>query len=208
MLRDEIIEHYRDRGEKLDTPAGRRTLDTNTTLAGAARSAAAAAAGRARRTDGPARAERRRPGLRLRRAEPVPRHRRRRGRRHRSQGRAPRRRRARCRAPASAGDVPRGAGWRISSLDDEQFDIAVLNNSLCYIVPRGERMRALRHTLRVLVPGGWLVMRNPARMAPLDPFTGLPLVHQLPPALAARLLRRRTPPRSAVRLRTGGARVA
>ena len=61
-------------------------------------------------------------------------------------------------------------------------------------MPRSERMRALRHTLRVLVPGGWLVTRNPSRMAPLDPFTGLPLVHQVPPALAARLLRRRTPP--------------
>jgi len=47
-------------------------------------------------------------------------------------------------------------------LADEQFALAVLNNSLCYIVARRERVRALRHTLRVLVPGGWVVMRNPA----------------------------------------------
>jgi len=32
-LRDEIIEHYERRGERLDTAAGRRTLDTNSTLA-------------------------------------------------------------------------------------------------------------------------------------------------------------------------------
>ena len=89
-------------------------------------------------------------------------------------------------------------------LDDERFDIAILNNSLCYIVARRERRRALGHTLRVLAPGGTLVMRNPAWMAPLDPFTGLPLVHQVPPTVSAWLLARRRPPRSTVRLQTAG----
>ena len=32
-LRDHIIEHYERSGKPLDTPAGRRTLDTNSVLA-------------------------------------------------------------------------------------------------------------------------------------------------------------------------------
>jgi len=203
VLRDEIIEHYRDRGEKLDTPAGRRTLDTNTTLA-AQRGALLLAllAARGGPTDlhglnvidlgcgfGAISLYLATAGAEVLGIDPK-------AERHAVGARAA----ARLRLPATF-----RRGWLEDLVvDDERFDIAVLNNSLCYIVPRSERMRALRHTLRVLVPGGWLVTRNPSRMAPLDPFTGLPLVHQVPPALAARLLQRRTPPRSAVRLHTGG----
>jgi ubiquinone/menaquinone biosynthesis C-methylase UbiE len=81
-----------------------------------------------------------------------------------------------------------------------RFDLAVQNNSLCYLVDRGRRGAALGEALRVLVPGGWLIQRNPNRWTPLDPFTSLPLVHFLPPAAAERfalLVGRR---RSSVRL--------
>ncbi len=74
---------------------------------------------------------------------------------------------------------------------DGAFDLAVQNNSLCYLTGRRQRALALAETLRVLRPGGVLIGRNPNRWHPLDQFTGLPLVHLLPPApstaLSARL---------------------
>ncbi len=73
---------------------------------------------------------------------------------------------------------------------DEAFDVAVQNNSLCYLTGRGERALALAETLRVLRPGGVVLGRNPNRWHPLDQFTGLPLVHLLPPARAAALTAR------------------
>ena len=203
-LRDEIIEHYRDRGERLDTPAGRRTLDTNTTLAAQrGELLMALLAQRGGPTDlrglsvidlgcgfGALSLYLATAGAEVLAIDPKD-----------ERQAVGARVAARLRLPATF-----RRGW----LEDlvvagEQFDLAVLNNSLCYIVARRERRRALDHTLRVLVPGGWLVMRNPARMAPLDPFTGLPFVHQIPPQIAARLLRRRRPSRSGVRLLTAGA---
>jgi len=81
-------------------------------------------------------------------------------------------------------------------LPDDRFDLAVQNNSLCYLVDREERRRALRETLRVLRPGGWLAARNPNRWNPLDQFTGIPLLQLLPPRravqAAAALGRRRS----------------
>jgi SAM-dependent methyltransferase len=85
-------------------------------------------------------------------------------------------------------------------LPDRSFDLAIANNSLCYVVARSERLLSLVQIRRVLEPGGRLLMRNPTRTAPRDPFTGLPGLNRLPPAgaeLAARALRRH---RSHVRL--------
>ena len=72
-------------------------------------------------------------------------------------------------------------------LPDGAFDLAVQNNSLCYLTGRDQRAQALAETLRVLRPGGVLIGRNPNRWHPLDQFTGLPLVHLLPPGPAATL---------------------
>jgi 2-polyprenyl-3-methyl-5-hydroxy-6-metoxy-1,4-benzoquinol methylase len=83
------------------------------------------------------------------------------------------------------------------------FDVAVMNNSLCYVIPRKLRRQALERTLRALRPGGVLVIRNPNRIHHTDQFSGLPLVGMLPPAaahLVARVMRRRN--RSEVRLLT------
>jgi SAM-dependent methyltransferase len=200
-LRDGIIEHYRDRGQRLDTEAGLRTLDTNSTLAprraGVLLEVLAAGGGPADVA-----------GLRIADlgcgfgalslyfaaagAEVV--------------GIDPHRARS-----AVSADIARrlslAATFQLGWIDDlvlpsESFDLAVLNNSLCYIVPRAQRRRAMHHMLRILAPGGWVVMTNPSRAAPTDPFTGMPLIHQLPPGLARRLTRGRTPPRSHVRLLT------
>lgn len=50
-------------------------------------------------------------------------------------------------------------------------------------------------------------MRNPSIAAPVDPFTGLPIVHQLPAPLARSVLRltSRGQNRSRVRLMSAGA---
>jgi SAM-dependent methyltransferase len=90
-------------------------------------------------------------------------------------------------------------------LGDQAFDVAVMNNSLCYVVGRDDRRRALGHALRVLRPGGWLVLRDPARAAPLDPFSGRPLVHQLPRRITRGVVRVTGGHRSDVRLRSRAA---
>jgi ubiquinone/menaquinone biosynthesis C-methylase UbiE len=99
-------------------------------------------------------------------------------------------------------------------LPDDAFDLAVVNNSLCYVVDLPARVRALAEVRRVLRPGGRVVVRNPNRWHPLDVFTGLPLVHMLPRGLAApaaeRLGRTRSdtllvsPPRARRELREAG----
>src|SRR3954447_15346031 len=66
----------------------------------------------------------------------------------------------------------------------DEFDLAVLNNSFCYIVGREHRRTALENLLAALRPGGWLLMRNPNRLFPIDQFTGIPLLSLLPPAAA------------------------
>jgi 2-polyprenyl-3-methyl-5-hydroxy-6-metoxy-1,4-benzoquinol methylase len=100
--------------------------------------------------------------------------------------------------------------WRPSSMQDkwsppERFDVAVMNNSLCYLLDADERRSALEHTRDALRPGGVLVIRNPNRAHHLDQFSGLPLVGMLPSRFAdaaARLLGRE---RSRVRLLTSRA---
>ena len=85
-------------------------------------------------------------------------------------------------------------------LEDEGFDLVVQNNSLCYVVSRDDRRAGLAETHRVLRRGGFLVIRNPNRWYPLDAFTGLPMIHLLPPPQTARLAELLGRPRSDVRL--------
>jgi hypothetical protein len=69
-------------------------------------------------------------------------------------------------------------------------------------VSNEQRRAALRCAYAALVPGGILIMRNPNRLHPVDPFSGMLLVSLFPPRLALALGRLRRPQRSYVRLRT------
>ena len=97
--------------------------------------------------------------------------------------------------------------WMRASMEELEvgeavFDVAVMNNSLCYVVSRSARRAALKRTLRALRPAGVLVVRNPNRVHPVDQFCGVPLLGLLPPTgamVAAKVLRRH---RSRVRLMT------
>jgi ubiquinone/menaquinone biosynthesis C-methylase UbiE len=107
------------------------------------------------------------------------------------------------RAVAAEHDLPvEFSQGRMEKLDfaDESFDLAIQNNSLCYITDREDRRSALTETARVLRPGGFLVIRNPNRWHPRDQFTGLPLITLLPAGAATRLSERLGRPRSEVRL--------
>jgi SAM-dependent methyltransferase len=76
--------------------------------------------------------------------------------------------------------------WIVGGMDatdfgQARFDVAVMNNSLCYVVDRDRRRRALDRALAALRPGGVLVIRNPKRIYLRDQFTGLPFLAMLPP---------------------------
>lgn len=204
-LRDGIIEHYRDRGEAIDDDAGLRTLDTNSTLVPQrARLMVELARGR-----GLGSVE----GLEVAdlgcgfgalalyfAALGA-----------RVTGIDPNHERLAVAAAVAAElglDATFRRGWvEAAPLPDAAFDLLVLNNSFCYVTERSDRREGLRHALRIARPGAWLVMRNPSLGTPLDPFTGLPLVHQLPGPLAAPALKltARGRTRSQVRLMTAGA---
>jgi ubiquinone/menaquinone biosynthesis C-methylase UbiE len=201
-LRDLIIEHYERRGERLDTPAGLLTLDTNSVLA----------------------ADRGRLLLRLlaeRGAGSIS------GRRVLDVGAGfgalalyyahlgaevvavdPNEQRMRV-----AVEIAKRHGLALSAIaghaqslpfPDASFDLAVANNSLCYIVDAHEHRAALVEIERTLRPGGWLAMRNPNRLHPRDQFTGVPLLGLLPLPLARRVTRALDLHRSEVRLRSPG----
>ncbi len=94
----------------------------------------------------------------------------------------------------------RAASMEEMPLVDGAFDVAVMNNSLCYVVGRRDRRRALRGTLEALRPGGALLIRNPNRVHPVDQFTGVPLLGLLPPSAAQALAAILRKHRSHVRL--------
>jgi SAM-dependent methyltransferase len=100
--------------------------------------------------------------------------------------------------------------WRVGGMDtaelgEERFDIALMNNSFCYLVARSSRRAALDRALAALRPGGVLVIRNPSRFRLRDQFTGLPLVGMLPPRAARAIGRLTRRNRSDVRLLSSSA---
>jgi 2-polyprenyl-3-methyl-5-hydroxy-6-metoxy-1,4-benzoquinol methylase len=98
-------------------------------------------------------------------------------------------------------------GMDATELGEARFDIAVMNNSFCYLVDWPRRREALRRTLEALRPGGVLVIRNPRRVRLRDQFTRVPLLGTLPPAATRAVSAVLHLGRSDVRLLTGrGAR--
>jgi 2-polyprenyl-3-methyl-5-hydroxy-6-metoxy-1,4-benzoquinol methylase len=200
-LRDEIVDHFAERGQDIDDETGRKTLDTNSTLA-AQRADMLVATYLAR--SGHSDLE----GLRIadlgcgfgslslalaaRRARVV--------------GIDPNVERMQV-AARLASRFGLDAGFHAGTLqrpavDAASFDLAIVNNALCYIVDKKARGVALASVSKVLVDGGWLVLRDPNRSHPRDVFTGLPLVHRLPPTAAAGLLGAAGVHRSRVRVTT------
>jgi SAM-dependent methyltransferase/4-amino-4-deoxy-L-arabinose transferase-like glycosyltransferase len=201
-LRDQIIEHYERIDERIDTPAGLRTLDTNSTLAAdrgrlllrlLAEAGAGSVAGR-RVLDlgagfGALSLYCAHLGAEVVAVDPNE------------------QRMQVALAIAHQRDLDvRAVASQAQRLPfaDESFDVVIANNSLCYIVDRGEYEIALGEIRRVLRPGGWLVVRNPNRLHPRDQFTGLPLLPLLPPALARRATGALDRHRSDVRLHSPG----
>jgi ubiquinone/menaquinone biosynthesis C-methylase UbiE len=204
-LRDHIIEHYERTGESLDTPAGHRTLDTNSVLAASRgrlllRLLAEAGAGPIA-------------GMRILDlgagfgalslycaslgAEVV------------AVDPKPTRLQVAVKIAQQRGLPVTALVAEAQSLPlpDASFDMALANNSLCYIVDKGQLRLALSEIHRVLSPGGWVIVRNPNRLHPRDQFTGIPLLPLLPSALAQRLAGYRGRARSNVRMLSPGGAV-
>jgi len=70
------------------------------------------------------------------------------------------------------------------------FDVAVMNNSLCYLLEDQKRYAALIGAHRALRTGGVLVVRDLNGLHPVDQFSGLPLLGLLPPERAVELAAR------------------
>ncbi len=97
-------------------------------------------------------------------------------------------------------ELRRGAMERLD-VPPASFDVAVMNNTLCYLLTEAERQAALGGALQALRPGGLLVLRDLNGLHPVDQFTRLPLLGLLPPARAVRVAARfGVPGRPAVRL--------
>jgi SAM-dependent methyltransferase len=187
-LRDEIIEHYWARGERIDDEAGLRTLDTNSTLVPQRASLLLALLSRRTGHGSLAGLEVADLGcgfgaMSLYFANAGA----------RVTGVDPNEERLEVGATVARElslEASFRRGWfEALPLPDSAYDLVVLNNSLCYVTERSDRRWALANARRIARPGGWIVLRNPSMGAPLDPFTGLPIVHQLPGRLVRPLLK-------------------
>jgi len=72
----------------------------------------------------------------------------------------------------------------------ESFDIAVMNNTLCYLLDDEARHAALVGARRALRPGGVLVLRDLNGLHPVDQFSRLPFLGLLSPERAVDLAAR------------------
>jgi ubiquinone/menaquinone biosynthesis C-methylase UbiE len=201
-LRDHIIEHHERNGEPLDTPAGLLTLDTNSVLAAdrgrlLLRLLANAGAGSIdglRVLDvgagfGALALYFAHLGAEVVAVDPNDQ------RMQVAVAIAQQRGLALSAVRASAQSLP---------FPEQSFDLAIANNSLCYIFEPSQRRAALSEILRILRAGGWLAMRNPNRLHPRDQYTTLPLLGWLPPPLTQRVTRALDLHRPEVRLRSPG----
>ncbi len=69
-----------------------------------------------------------------------------------------------------------------AALEPSAHDVAIVNNSRCYIVGDAARRIAHGRTWAALVPGGRIVLRDPNPWCPLDPFTKRLPIASLPAA--------------------------
>jgi SAM-dependent methyltransferase len=78
----------------------------------------------------------------------------------------------------------------LASVEDASVDIAIVNNSFIYLTEPEAMEQALASLHRVLAPGGSLLLHHANRWRLREPFTRDPIVHLLPPGLAARVSQR------------------
>ncbi len=78
----------------------------------------------------------------------------------------------------------------LSAFGDGEFDLVIANNSFLYVPDRAGARRALSEFNRVLAPGGAVLVYQANRWRWKEPFTGAPVVHLLPAAVAVPLARR------------------
>jgi len=69
----------------------------------------------------------------------------------------------------------------------QPFDVAIMNNTFCYLVDPDVRQRALTGVAETLRPGGVLLLREMNGWHPFDQFTRLPLLSALRPEHAAQV---------------------
>ena len=91
------------------------------------------------------------------------------------------------------------ASQNVLDLDyEEQFDLVLLSNILCYVVTHDQLQRACRNAWRALRPGGCLVIHTAHLWSIREPFTSIPGLQFLPRA-GRDLLARKTGRRSTMR---------
>ena len=89
-------------------------------------------------------------------------------------------------AESGLGAVSYGVGdmRSLDSLPDGGFDVVVANNSFIYLTSKRDMERAVAELRRVTAPGGHVCLFHANSWQLREPFTGSPLVHLLPRALA------------------------
>jgi SAM-dependent methyltransferase len=75
-------------------------------------------------------------------------------------------------------------------LPEATYDVVLLNNTLLYILGRGNQIKAMRNVYRSLKPGGRVFTFQANRWFPLEPFTKMPIVHWVPRRLGTLLTQR------------------
>jgi SAM-dependent methyltransferase len=77
----------------------------------------------------------------------------------------------------------------LDSLDDDSFDAVIVNNAFIYLTSRRDMQQAVAELRRVTAPGGHVCLFHANSWQLREPFTGAPLVHLLPGAVAEPLSR-------------------
>jgi ubiquinone/menaquinone biosynthesis C-methylase UbiE len=75
-------------------------------------------------------------------------------------------------------------------LDDDAYDVVLVNNSFIYFDEKADVDRALAELHRVAKPGAAIVFYQPNRWTYREAFTRMPLVHLLPRTLGDRVVAR------------------
>lgn len=70
--------------------------------------------------------------------------------------------------------------YTTESLPRAEFDVAVLNNTFCYVVGRRLQQQTIQRIFDTLRPGGRIYLYHPNQWHPREPFTKMWFVHWLP----------------------------